>query len=187
MALRPVYKEQIRPISAIYLGKDANLRALQSTPSSSSHTEATSPSPRLPDLPEPPSLSSSVGSVQSSGLPSPPRSNSNGSESTGDPGSISFRERSLSHHRNSSNSINSGTGSTPMKRMSEADYDDYDEEICNDNDGNDDTVRLIKNVMALQRAKSLDERNRMVSFQNLFITFTLIASRYPSYNLLDRL
>ena len=47
---------------------------------------------------------------------------------------------------------------------SEAEYDDYDKENGSDNnDNNDDTVRLNKNVMALQRVKSLAERNRMVS------------------------
>ena len=164
MPPRPALKvKQNRPISAIYLGKDANSHALQST--SSSHTEATSP--RLPDLPEPPSPSSSIGSVQS-GLPSPPATNSTGSGSTGDPATITFRERSLSHQSNSSNSTSSGTASTPMKSSlngSEAEYDDYDKENGNDNDNdnNDDTARLNENVMALQRVKSLAERNRMVS------------------------
>ena len=55
-----------------------------------------------------------------------------------------------------------------MKRSlneSEAEYDDYDKENGNDNDNdsNDDTARLNENVMALQRVKSLAERNRMVS------------------------
>ena len=163
MPPRPVHKvKQNRPISAIYLGKDANSHALQSTPTSSSHT-----SPRLPDLPEPPSPSSSIGSVQS-GLPSPPATNSTGSGSTGDPATITFRERPLSHHSNSSNSTSSGTASTPMKgsfNESEAEYDDYDKENGNDidNDSNDDTARLNENVVALQRVKSLAERNRTVS------------------------
>ena len=175
MPPRPTLKvKQNRPISAIYLGKDANSHALQSTPTSSSQKEATSP--RLPDLPEPPSPSSSIGSVQS-GLPSPPATNSTGSGSTGDPATVTFRERSLSHHSNSSNSTSSGTASTLMKRSlngSEAEYDDYDKENDNDNDNdsNDDTARLNENVMALQRVKSLAERNRMVShflFSYLFL------------------
>ena len=181
MPLRPALKvKQNRPISAIYLGKDANSHALQTTPSSSSHTEATSPG--LPDLPEPASPSSSIGSVQS-GLPSPPATNSTGSGSTGDPATIAFRERPLSHHSNSSNSTSSGTASTPMKRSyngSETEYDDYDKENGNDdNDSNDDTARLNENMMALQRVKSLAERNRMVShfiIYNYFYTHTIMVS-----------
>ena len=170
MPPRPALKAmQNRPMSAIYLGKDANSHALQSTPSSSSHTEAMSPG--LPDLPEPPSPSSSIGSVQS-GLPSPPATNSTGSGSTGIPATIAFRERSLSHQSNSSNSTSSGTASTPMKRSlngSEAEYDDYDNENDNDNDSNDDTARLNENMMALQRLKSLAERNRMVSHVIIYL------------------
>ena len=180
MPPRPVLKvKQNRPISAIYLGKDANSHELQSTPTSPSHTEATSP--RLPELPEPPSPSSSVGSVQS-GLPSPPATNSTGSGSTGDPATITFRERPLSHHSNSSNSTSSGTASTPMKRSlneSEGGYDDYDKENDNDNDSNDDTARLNENAVALQRVKSLAERNRMVSHFNFiyyFYTHTIMVS-----------
>ena len=180
MPPRPALKvKQNRPISAIYLGKDANSHALQSTPSSSSHTDTTSPG--LPDLPEPPSPSSSIGSVQS-GLPSPPATNSTGSGSTGDPATIAFRERPLSHHSNSSNSTSSGTASTPMKRSfngseTGAEYDDYDKENDNDNDNdsNDDTARLNENMMALQRVKSLAERNRMVSH---FIFYLLFLHSY---------
>ena len=180
MPPRPALKvKQIRPISAIYLGKEANSHTSQSTSTSSSHTEAASP--RLPDLPEPPSPGSSIGSVRS-GLPSPPATNSTGSGSTGDPATITFRERPLSHHSNSSNSTSSGTASTPMKRSlngSEAEYDDYEKENDNDNDSNDDTARLNENVMALQRVKSLAERNRMVSqfkFIYYFYTHTTMMS-----------
>ena len=179
MPPRPVPKvKQNRPISAIYLGKDANSHTLQSTASSSSHTEAASS--RLPDLQEPPSPTSSTGSVQS-GLPSPPGTNSNGSGSTGDPATVTLRERSLSRHTRKS-SMSSGTASTPMKHIlngSEADYDDYDEENGNDNDSNDDTLKVNKNVMALQRAKSLAERSRMVSiikFIYCFYTHTIMVS-----------
>ena len=185
MPPRPTLKaKQNRPISAIYLGKDANSHALQSTPSSSSHTEATSFG--LPDLPEPPSPNSSIGSVRS-GLPSPPATNSTGSGSTGDPATITFRERPLSHHSNSSNSTSSGAASTQMKRNlngseTGAEYDDYDKEYDNDNDNdsNDDTARLNENVLALQRVKSLAERNRMVShfviYNYYFYTHTIMVS-----------
>jgi len=172
MPPRPVLKvKQNRPVSAIYLGKGANSNVSQPASSPSSHTEGTPPG--LPDLPEPPSPSSSIGSVQS-GLPSPPATNSTGSGSTGDPATIAFRERPLSHHSNSSNSTSSGTVSTPMKRSfngSETgiEDDDYDKENDNDNDSNDDTARLNENVMALQRVKNLAERNRMVRRFIIFI------------------
>jgi DNA-directed RNA polymerase specialized sigma subunit len=70
---------------------------------------------------------------------------------------------------------------------SEAEYDDYDNENenendnDNDNDSNDDTARLNENVMALQRVKSLTERNRMVRHLYIFIIFTLIPSWCPIY------
>ena len=181
MPPRPVLRlslkvEQNRPISAIYIGKDTNSRALQPTPSSLSPTqEATSPP--LPDLPKLPSPRSRIRSVQS-GLPSPPATNSTGSGSTtGDPPIINFQERSiLSHH---SNSMNSGTASTPMKHSlngSEAEYDDYDKENGNDydNDSDDDTATLNAKVIALQRAKSLAERNRMASYY--FYAHTIMLS-----------
>ena len=180
MPPRPYLRVKLnRPISAIYIGKDADSHSLQSTPSSSSesHTEATT-SPRLPDLPEPPSPSSGIGSVQS-GLPSPPRTNSTSSEGTGDPASISFRDQSLSHHSNSSDSTLSGTANRSLYE-SEAECDDYDKENANDNDNdsNDDTARLNVNVVVLQRVKSLAERNRMVS--HLSIIFTHIPSFCPT-------
>jgi hypothetical protein len=179
MPPRPALKvKQNRPISAIYLGKGAHSHALQ--PSSSPHTEGTPP--QLPDLPEPSSPSSSIGSVQS-GLPSPPATNSTGSGSTGDPATIAFRKRPLSHDSNSSNSTSSGTASTPMKRSSDGsemgvEDDDYDRENDNDNDNdsNDDTARLNENIMALQRVKSLAERNRLVSY--LIICLSYLHSYY---------
>lgn len=184
MPPRPALKvKQNRPISAIYLGKGTNSHALQSTPSSSPHTEGTPPG--LPDLPEPPSPSSSIGSVHS-GLPSPPATNSTGSGSTGDPATIAIRERPLSHHSNSSSS---GTASTQMRRSfngseTGTEDDDYDEENANnndnDNDNNDDTARLNENVMALQRVKNLAERNRMVRHYYLFV-FVLLLSWSPIY------
>ena len=176
MPPRPVLKvKQNRPISAIYLGKDANSHALQSTASLSSHTEATSP--RLPDLPEPPRPSSRIGSART-GLPSPPGTNSNGSGSTGDPATVTSRERLSSHQTRKSNSMSSGNASTPMKRILNGGgvgYDDYDGENGNDNDNdndsNDDTLRLNKNVMALQRVKSLSERDRTVSIIKFIYRF----------------
>jgi hypothetical protein len=58
-----------------------------------------------------------------------------------------------------------------------AEYDDYDNENGNDNDNdsNDDMARLNKNAMALQRVKSLAERNRTVSH---FIILLLLVHSY---------
>jgi len=171
-----------RPGSAIYLGKTANvspnLQDLTQSPQFSSAypslIEGTPPS--LPDLPEPepPSPSSSVRSAKS-GLPSPPATNSTGS--TGDPATIAVRTRPVSlHSNNSSASTSSGSHhTTPMGSREdtgvEGDFDDdHDNENDNDNDG-DDTARLDRrllgngeseNVLALQRVRSLAQRNRLV-------------------------
>ena len=155
MTPRPVKAHKSRPLSAIFLGSAA------STP------------PAIPDLPEPPSPS------ESSGLPSPPASNSTGSGSVGEG---STNAGSLRHRTPSSKSTNSGmsgglgdrsyASSTSSKKRSSygEDEDDADE---NEND-EDHTARLSgdrrrslskgapDNQVALQRVKSLTQRNRMV-------------------------
>ena len=168
---------------------NSDLGQSQQPSSSSSFIHDNTP-PGLPDLPEPPSPSSSIGS-RGSGLPSPPATNSTGSESTGDAGSIAVRQRPLSYTSNSSASTSSGShkttpsvslkGSNNMMDMGSrlvderqpegvAGHEDFDDDNDNDLEG-DDTERLDRrhsvkssseNVLALQRVKSLTERNRMV-------------------------
>ena len=133
----------------------------------------------MPDLPEPepPSPSSSVSSAKS-GLPSPPATNSTGSGSVGDPATIAFRARPVSlHSNNSSASTSSGNHHTPVMSSredtgAEGDFDDdHDNENDNENDG-DDTARLDRRLLgnenrsseALQRVRSLAQRNRLVRF-----------------------
>lgn len=154
-----------RPISAIYLGPTAT------TPSTPS---------KLPDLPEPPPSpgAESNSSGHGSGLPSPPATNS--SESTGDDttnfGSVRQRPASYSHSSSSANmngsSYNTEHSSRSMQNLNEGD-DDLDDENDIDNNDEDNTARLERrrslkspnneNLLALQRVKSLTQRNRMVS------------------------
>lgn len=142
-----------RPLSAIFLG---------SLPPKEDHN--------LPDLPEPPESPGATSS--SSGLPSPPATNSTGSGSTGDNKSASagsLRQRPASYASPVMSNWNYDTPSTPSKTSRTIDDDDDDE---NDNSNEeDDTARLDRshatktpneNLVVLQRAKSLAERNRMV-------------------------
>ncbi|KII90711.1 hypothetical protein PLICRDRAFT_542275 [Plicaturopsis crispa FD-325 SS-3] len=141
-----------RPLSAIFLG---NL-----------------PSPStLPDLPEPPSPGAAS---NGSGLPSPPATNSTGSGSTGDTHSNdagSTRRRPISF----SDSTNMYNGSYHQEikgtRNHGDDYDDDDENGFDNENEEDNTARIERrrslrspseNVLALQRVKSLTQRNRMV-------------------------
>jgi hypothetical protein len=138
-----------RPLSAIYIGPN--------------------PSPNsIPDLPEPPSPG---GSSNGSGLPSPPATNSTGSGSTGDNTTNTGRLR----QKPATNMLNGGYGKTSSNgalaripgngRIDEEDVHDHD------NEDEDSTARLgrqtrrvtSENVLALQRVKSLTQRNRMVS------------------------
>ena len=147
-----------RPLSAIFLGslppkdpKEAN----------------------IPDLPEPPD---SPGTVSPSGLPSPPATNSTGSGSTGDNNSAnsgSIRQRPVSYSGSPSAMMPTETydKSKAISKTSRPNSDDEDDE--NDHAGEEDnTARLDRrigvkstseNVAALQRVKSLAQRNRMVS------------------------
>ncbi|KAK0202119.1 hypothetical protein DFS33DRAFT_1489916 [Desarmillaria ectypa] len=159
MSPRPINSTGKRPLSAVYLGKDP---LYISSPSN------------LPDLPEPPSPVASTSS-KGSGLPSPPATNSTGSGSTGDPASIARRNRPHPSEMLTESNVKAfhyafeeeqnGSASRPV----DPDDDDYD----NDHDNNDDennTARLSRrhssissseNVQALERVKSLTQRNRM--------------------------
>ncbi|KAK0504374.1 hypothetical protein EDD18DRAFT_1133337 [Armillaria luteobubalina] len=160
MSPRPINPTGKRPLSAVYLGKDP---------------QYISSPPNLPDLPEPPSPIASTSS-KGSGLPSPPATNSTGSGSTGDPASIARRTRphpgamltesnvKIFHH--TFEEEQDGSAGRPVDPDDDDDYD-------NDHDNNDDedhTARLSRrqssissseNVQALERVKSLTQRNRM--------------------------
>ncbi|KAL5512702.1 hypothetical protein ACEPAG_2968 [Sanghuangporus baumii] len=134
-----------RPLSAIFLGNPA----------------------QLPDLPEPPSTDSSPGS---SGLPSPPASNSTGSGSNG--GDLSNESLRMPASL-MKDTINGAGGRRAKARSRSASRSPSD-----DGDGADDedhTARLSggpphsnsgnnlnSNESALQRVKSLTQRNRLV-------------------------
>ncbi|KAG2138599.1 uncharacterized protein EDB93DRAFT_1253304 [Suillus bovinus] len=152
MTPRPLISSSRRPVSAIFLGSLPPKEQV------------------IPNFPEPPESPSAISS--SSGLPSPPATNSTGSGSTGDnksPTPSSLRQRPASYagsvnmpHRNYD------TPSTPEKSSRNIDDDDDDENDYSNEE--DDTARLDRshaikspneNLMALQRVKSLAERNRM--------------------------
>lgn len=153
MTPRPFISSSRRPLSAIFLG---------SLPPKEDNN--------LPDLPEPPESPGAAST--SSGLPSPPATNSTGSGSTGDNKSAttgSLRQRPPSYASLPMSNRNYDTPSTPSK--SSRTFDDDDDENDNSNE-EDDTARLDRshamkspneNLVALQRVKSLAERNRMVS------------------------
>ncbi|KAJ7578190.1 hypothetical protein C8J56DRAFT_1170538 [Mycena floridula] len=153
MTPRPALRaKQQNRNSAVYIGSDSS-----STP------------PALPDLPEPPSPGGSLGSNRS-GLPSPPATNSTGSGSTGDPASIAFRKRpfSVDNRHNMLTDSNVKAFHSAFDQSHHLDDDDDDNHDDNEND-EDNTARLDRislkssseNVQALQRVKSLTERNRM--------------------------
>ncbi|KAH0826187.1 hypothetical protein J3R83DRAFT_5619 [Lanmaoa asiatica] len=145
-----------RPLSAIFLGS--------LPPKDPKETN-------IPDLPEPPE---SPGAVSPSGLPSPPATNSTGSGSAGDNNSAnsgSIRQRPVSYSGSPSTMMPTETYDKPMaiSKTSRPNSDDEDDE--NDYAGEEDnTARLDRrhgvkspseNIAALQRVKSLAQRNRM--------------------------
>jgi hypothetical protein len=162
---RPSFaSESQRPLSAIYLCSSPN---------------------NIPDLPEPPSPGAASSSENGSGLPSPPATNSTGSGSTGDIGSIRKRPASYQPSTTSnSNSTNSPTNTTMLNghdklfhaafQRSQKGPDDDDEDGNENDDAEDNTAKLAdggrrhsfkspsENILALQRLKSLAQRNRMV-------------------------
>lgn len=175
MTPRPVLAPKSRPLSAIFIGSAG------STP------------PALPDLPEPPSPSTS------SGLPSPPATNSTGSGSVGE-GSInagSLRHRTPTTKFSSDMSGGAGDRSYTFKKKNGLAPDDEDEPDENEND-EDHTARLSDdrrrsfpnaasdNQTALQRVKNLTQRNRMVCAPecvgaHLLTVFVADHCDYPEY------
>ncbi|KAI8994169.1 hypothetical protein BD414DRAFT_411088 [Trametes punicea] len=154
MTPRPAPAPKSRPLSAIFIGSAG------STP------------PTLPDLPEPPSPSSSS---NASGLPSPPATNSTGSGSVGEGSTTAGSLRHRTPNTKASSEMSSGTGGTSYryskKRSSSLEGEDDSEENENDEDNtarlSDDRRRSLPkaandNQAALQRVKSLTQRNRMV-------------------------
>ena len=151
-------RSRSRPLSAIYIGSG-------STPTSSP--------PSIPDLPEPPSPSTS----HDSGLPSPPATNSTGSGSVGDSNSNSagsVRQRSAASRSTSSSEMPHGYDKPRnVKRSSQVFTDEEEDGGALDND-EDSTARLSgrrrqsktaneDGTSALDRVRSLTQRNRMVS------------------------
>ncbi len=154
MTSRPLQASKSRPLSAIFIGSAG------STP------------PALPDLPEPPSPGTS------SGLPSPPATNSTGSGSVGEgstnAGSIRHRTPSSKSNSSMSGGVSDRSSGYSKKRSSITEDDEDADENENDEDH---TARLSAdrrrsfpkdapdNQAALQRVKSLTQRNRMVRAQ----------------------
>ncbi|KAF7314862.1 hypothetical protein MKEN_00960700 [Mycena kentingensis (nom. inval.)] len=139
----PAIAQRHRPSSAVYIGTDPI--SLTSPPDN-----------HLPDLPEPPSPSSSSSSL--SGLPSPPATNSTGSGSTTG-GSIAIR---------GSNMLNGNNLKAFHAAFHPTENDNDDHEYDDNDDGEDNTARLdlrrhsaSENVLALERVKSLTQRNKM--------------------------
>ncbi|KAF7348152.1 hypothetical protein MSAN_01768100 [Mycena sanguinolenta] len=153
---RPPLTHRPRPASQVYIGPD----------SASPYSSYISTPPDIPDLPEPPSPGSSSSS-RTSGLPSPPATNSTGSGSTGDPASIAIRGGG-----NMLNGSNIKTFHAAFASAVAADdeHDDIDNDNDEDGEGEDNTARLdqqrrrstSENVLALERVKSLTQRNKMV-------------------------
>ncbi|KAJ6585544.1 hypothetical protein B0H19DRAFT_1059757 [Mycena capillaripes] len=165
---RPPLKQTQNRSSQIYIGTGSPYSSYLSSP------------PDIPDLPEPPSPGSSS-STSTSGLPSPPATNSTGSGSTGDPGSIAVR--------GGLNMLNGSNIKTFHAAFHAADHhhdeqDDYDND--NDDDGEDNTARLdhqrrhstSENVLALQRVKSLTQRNKMAL--DKLSSFSRLSSPSPT-------
>lgn len=171
MPLRPSLSfNKDRPSSAIYIGNGATNATTASSASTSSHkrTPSISNFPQsLPDLPEPPSPVLN----NSSGLPSPPATNSTGSGSTGDPTSAAGaapRRAPTSTPRTTRKTMTSHHATNSVGELdTEGDGDFLDE---------DHTARIrsaalgrhavaaasSENVAALHRVKSLAERNKVV-------------------------
>ncbi|KAJ7133469.1 hypothetical protein C8R44DRAFT_23955 [Mycena epipterygia] len=163
---RPPLKQRPRPSSQVYIGSDSTYSSYLSNP------------PDLPDLPEPPSPGSSS-STSTSGLPSPPATNSTGSGSTGDPGSIAVRGGLNMLNGSNIKTFHAAFQADPH----DDELDDYDND--NDDDGEDNTARLNQrrhsaneNVLALQRVKSLTQRNKMAL--DKLSSFSRLSSPSPS-------
>src|SRR6266550_1692354 len=173
MPLRPTLSIQHdRPSSAIYIGHAALNPTTSTSATPSTHRRPPSISsipPSLPDLPEPPSPVLS----NSSGLPSPPATNSTGSGSTGDPISATNTgpRRPLTYTTPSSRK-------NPTGRISHHSISSVGDLNAEDPPDEDHTARFrsaalgrhaktaaaasVENVVALQRVKSLAEKNKLV-------------------------
>ncbi|KAJ7490661.1 hypothetical protein FB451DRAFT_1361458 [Mycena latifolia] len=167
---RPPLTQRARPSSQVYIGADSAYSSYLSSP------------PDLPDLPEPPSPGSSS-STSTSGLPSPPATNSTGSGSTGDPGSIAVRNGLNMLNGSNIKTFHAAFQSTAPNHHHDDEHDDYDND--NDDDGEDNTARLdqrrhstSENVLALQRVKSLTQRNKMAL--DKLSSFSRLSSPSPS-------
>ncbi|KAF9496586.1 hypothetical protein BDN71DRAFT_1505699 [Pleurotus eryngii] len=179
MTTRPGYlRAKERPSSAIYIGAD---------------NPVLSP-PSLPDLPEPPSPVSSVGS-RGSGLPSPPATNSTGSGSTGGDNDRRISHEDDFHSRRRPFSMNS-LNETNIKAFQDAmaanlnrdGIDDDEDDDHNDGEGEEDNTARLDRMLsirssnqeesALQRVKSLTERNRMTL--NKITAFSRLSSPSPA-------
>ncbi|KAF7364723.1 hypothetical protein MVEN_00342100 [Mycena venus] len=166
----PLTTQRLRPSSQIYVGPDPTYSSYLSSP------------PDIPDLPEPPSPGSSS-STSTSGLPSPPATNSTGSGSTGDPGSIAVRGGLNMLNGSNIKTFHAAFSSAAAGAADEHD-DDYDNN--DDDDGEDNTARLdqqrrhsaSENVLALQRVKSLTQRNKMAL--DKLSSFSRLGSPSPS-------
>ena len=161
MTARPSPKP--RPLSAIYIGPNPS-------------------PPVVPDLPEPPSPGSSS---NGSGLPSPPATNSTGSGSTGDNSAHGGSLRQKSSQFSSTNMHNGSLAKVSSEALAKPPASGrIDEEEINevDNDDEDHTARLGRqsraavneNVLALQRVKSLTQRNRLV--RSFCYTLAIVVS-----------
>ncbi|OBZ71465.1 hypothetical protein A0H81_08669 [Grifola frondosa] len=176
MTPRPPLSHKSRPLSAIFIG---------------SNSSSSSSPPAIPDLPEPPSPGSSS---SASGLPSPPATNSTGSGSTGkgSTNARSVRQKTASRSDLTTNMSNGVRGKIlgHVRTMSATADDDDD---VNDYENDEDhTARLSNerkrsfrtapsdNVSALQRVKSLAERNRMVL--DKLSSISRLGSPVPSSN-----
>ncbi|KAF4590006.1 hypothetical protein EYR40_009600 [Pleurotus pulmonarius] len=179
MTTRPGYlRAKERPSSAIYIGADIPVLS----------------PPSLPDLPEPPSPVSSVGS-RGSGLPSPPATNSTGSGSTGGDNDRSTTHEDDFHSRRRPFSMNS-LNETNIKAFQDAmaanldrdGIDDDEDDDHNDGEGDEDNTARLDRMLsirsnnqeesALQRVKSLTERNRMTL--NKITAFSRLSSPSPA-------
>ena len=148
MTPRPVLATKKRPSSAIFVGSASSIET------------------KLPDLPDPPSSPNS-----SSGLPSPPATNSTGSGSNGDNctrfGSVRIPSRSdlKSDMRNGSSSSSSGPRSASRASSDEADEGNDEDHTAKLSDDRRVALKSStkENQSALQRVKSLTQRNQMAS------------------------
>ncbi|CAL1712984.1 unnamed protein product [Somion occarium] len=146
-----------RPLSAIFIGSlDSN---------------STASPPELPVLPASPSASSN-----GSGLPSPPATNSTGSGSVGEDSPSGSRARRKAASGSASEMFNgSYNKSQTSLRPRTANLSDDEDDLHDNEHDEDDTARFSlerkrssltsttkENISALQRVRSLTQRNRMV-------------------------